>query len=333
MFRSRWICLLLLLPLMAAAPPSWAQEWAQKMFETTAHDFGTIARGSKAVFRFPVKNLYEETVHIAGVRSTCGCTSPKVENPTIGTFETAYIVAEFNTIGFRGQHSSTLTVVIDKPFPAEVQLHVYGDVRRDVVFTPGALRFGTVDQGVANTQVVNVLYAGHSDWRIVDVRSARPYYEVQAVETRRSQGRVNYQLTVNLKDDAPAGYINDQLVLVTNDRGGARIPLQVEGRVVPEISVSPRQLVLGEVPAGKTVNKKLVVRAKQEFRILEVMCGDKCFTFDSAEDAKKLHLIDVAFHSDAPTGRVEQTIRIRTDRNDGELTLVAYANVVPAGQN
>lgn len=332
MFRSRWIYSLLLL-LMAGAPPLCAQEWAQKMFETTAHDFGTIARGSKAVFRFPVKNLYEETVHIAGVRSTCGCTSPTVENPTIRTFETAYIVAEFNTIGFRGRHSSTLTVVIDKPFPAEVQLRVYGDVRRDVVFTPGSLRFGTVDQGTSRTQVVNVLYAGHSDWQIVDVRSARAYYEVQAAETRRSQGRVNYQLTVKLKDDAPAGYINDQLVLVTNDRGGARIPLQVEGRVVPEISVSPQPLVLGQVPAGKTVTKKLVVRAREPFRIIDVLCGDECFTFESAQDAKKLHLIDVAFHPDSATGHVEQTIRIRTDRNDGELTLVAYANVVPAGEN
>ena len=31
-----------------AALPVWASEWPKKMFETTTHDFGKIARGAKA---------------------------------------------------------------------------------------------------------------------------------------------------------------------------------------------------------------------------------------------------------------------------------------------
>ena len=55
-----------------------AQEWAQKMFSVTSHNFGTVAKGSKAEYRFTFRNLYKEDVHVSGVRTSCGCTTPTV---------------------------------------------------------------------------------------------------------------------------------------------------------------------------------------------------------------------------------------------------------------
>ncbi len=46
------------------------QDWATKMFETTSHDFGTVARGERAEFEFVLENLYVEDVHIVGVRTS-----------------------------------------------------------------------------------------------------------------------------------------------------------------------------------------------------------------------------------------------------------------------
>ena len=63
---------------------------------------------------------------------------------------------------------------------------------------------------------------------------------------------------VRLSDNLPAGYVKDQITVVTNDglADTQRIPLIVEGRVVPEISVTPEALVLGDVPTGETVTKR-----------------------------------------------------------------------------
>jgi hypothetical protein len=58
-----------------AAAPAMGQEWARKMFEATNHDFVSVARGSKVEYRFNFTNLYKEDVHIASVRSSCGCTT------------------------------------------------------------------------------------------------------------------------------------------------------------------------------------------------------------------------------------------------------------------
>jgi hypothetical protein len=299
------------------------------MFKVQKHDFGTVARGADVEHRFEVQNIYEETVHIASVRTSCGCTSPTLENQTIQTWGKGYVVAKFNTRTFRGQHGATLTVTIDKPFPAEVQLRVEGNIRGDVVFHPGAIRFANVDQGSEHEQKVRVSYAGRSDWKIEDIRSASEFFQVEMTEVQRGGGRVDYDLVVRLSDQAPAGYFSDQLIVVTSDRNNSRIPLDVEGTIVPEISVSPNQLVLGEVEQGSEVTKRLVVKGKNPFRITSVECENDSFTFEAGEEAKSVHIITVKFRADRDPGKVQQKIRIATDRgNHIQATLDAYAEIV-----
>lgn len=300
------------------------------MFNKLRHDFGTVARGADVEYRFEVQNIYEETVHIASVRTSCGCTSPSLENQTLETWEKGYVVARFNTRTFRGQHGATLTVTIDKPFPAEVQIRVEGNIRGDVVFHPGSVRFANVDQGSAHEQKVRVSYAGRSDWRIQDIRSASDFFQVEMTEVRRGAGRVDYDLIVRLDESAPAGYFSDQLIVVTNDRNSSRIPLDVEGTIVPEISVSPNQLVLGEVQPGEEVTKRIVVKGKQPFRITSLDCEDDCFEFQADDEPKRVHVVTVTFRADQEPGKVQQSIRIATDRGEHiGATLDAYAEVVP----
>src|SRR5664280_2188989 len=118
------------------------------MFKITEHDFGPVARGAKAEYRFVFENLYLEDVHIAGVRTSCGCTTPSIENALLKTYDKGAILAHFNTDTFLGQRGATLTVTIDKPFYAEMQVHVRGYIRGDVVVEPGSVQVGSIDQGV-----------------------------------------------------------------------------------------------------------------------------------------------------------------------------------------
>ena len=87
-------------------------------------------------------------VHISGVRASCGCTTPSISKDTLKTWETGAIIAKFNTDSFLGKKSATLTVTIDKPFYAEVQLNVAGYIRSDIVFNPGAVRLEPRDEVV-----------------------------------------------------------------------------------------------------------------------------------------------------------------------------------------
>lgn len=317
------------------AAPAFAQEWAEKMFNKLEHDFGTVARGSDTVYRFEITNIYKQPMKILGVRSSCGCTSPSIENNTINTYEKAYLVAKFNThTTFVGLHGATLTVTFGAPFPAEVQVRVHGNIRGDVVFTPGAIEFGKVDQGEVREQRINVSYAGRADWKIVDITNDNDYFEVEMDEGPRTPGRVNYNLLVRLKENVPVGFIKDQLTVVTNDlrADSQRIPLFVGGHIVPEISVTPETLVLGNVKAGEPVTKKVVVRGKKPFKILDVNCGDNCFTFNTDQESKALHLVEITYRPGDQPGPVKVPVTITTDRPNRKAALTVSAEVIaPAG--
>lgn len=306
-----------------------AQEWAEKMFNAREHDFGTVARGADTVYKFEVTNLYKQPMTITGVRSSCGCTSPTVENGTIKTYEKAYIVAKFNTRTFVGMHGATLTVTFAPPYSAEVQVRVHGNIRSDVVFTPGSIAFGNVDEGAPNEQSVNVTYAGRDNWKIVDVTNDNDHFEVELNEVSRSMGKVTYGLLVRLKDNVPIGYLKDQLTVVTNDQrsDNQRIPLFVEGRVLPEITVTPESLVLGDVVPGAPITRKIVVRGKKPFKIMDVNCGDDCFQFKTDEESKELHLVELTYVPQETQGAVKVPVQITTDRPNRGASFMVTANV------
>ena len=329
MFRSLGLALAVT---VAAVGNLGAQEWAEKMFKELEHDFGTVARGADTVYKFEVTNLYKEDMHITGVRSSCGCTSPTIENPVVKTHGKAYIVARFNTRTHVGQKGATLTVSLGAPYAAEVQLHVHGNIRSDVVFNPGAIEFGEVHLGDGSEKTVAVNYAGKSTWEIVDVTNDNENFEVELKETQRSAGKVSYNLLVRLKKDLPVGYVKDQLTVITNDtRAESRkIPLFVGGHVRPEFSVTPAQLVLGELAPGAKVTRKLVVRGKEPFKITDVTCGEEdCFDFQTDAESRAVHFVDVTFRAGEAAAKLQTSIQIHTDRGENRgATCIASATVV-----
>ncbi len=324
--------------ILAVAGVTNAQQWANEMFVAgREHDFGTVARGADVTYRFPVKNPYRQDIEFTGVRSSCGCTTPSIETKLLKTHETGYIIAKYNTRTFTGVKGATLTVKMkwtdNKGVrrSGEAQLRVNGEIRGDVVFKPGAVRFESVDQGTQAEQRINVSYAGRSRWQITDVLSRSEDLEVELIQRDRNSGRVSYDLLVRLKDTAPAGNLRDQLVLVTNDRSEQRIPVLIEGKVVPVISVAPNSVVFGEVAQGQEVSKKVLVRGKQPFRIVDIYCDDDSLKFQTPSEPATRHIVKFQFTANGKPGKVEDKVNIVTDlgKNYGAHCNV-YATILPS---
>ncbi len=328
--RTFHLATLAMIATLTGASDAASQEWARKMFDHTSHDFGVVARGAKVDHRFTLENSYEEDVRIASVRATCGCTAMEVSKRHLKTWETAEIVATLDTRNFLGRKDSTITVVFDLPFPAEVQLLVRSYIRSDVVVQPGAVQFGSVNQGTAMERRVTVSYAGRADWRIDQVECSNPSIEPSLVETGRSAGQVTYDLSVRLTGDAPLGYLRDQLVLITNDQNprAARVPVAIEGVVVSALSVRPSPLMLGVLAAGQAVTRQLVVQAQEPFRITGIDCDDPRFTFSSDDELKSVHLVAVTFTAGAEPEQVNRVLRIGTDLAGNSRSEVAVQAVV-----
>lgn len=307
-----------------------AQDWARKMFETTQHDFGVVARGAKSEFEFKLTNTYKENVHIASARSSCACTQPRVLKADLKTYEEGAVVAALNTQSFVGTRSAVVTVVIDRPFYAEVQLLVKGNIRSDIVMEPGEVRFGDLDVGGTKSSDVRVSYQGTSnrDWQITDVRSTNTNLAVRLEPHKDSAGRTNYTMTVKLKESAPAGDFADEIQIITNDKQYNQVTLPVRASVIPPLTIAPLSIELGSLKKGATSSNRLVVKAKEAFEISDVDCADKRFTFKIPEGKRPVHIIPVDFSAGDTLGAFKRTITVRSSlQNDATVEATVTGNI------
>jgi hypothetical protein len=313
--------------LFCLAAPAWAEDWADKMFETKTHDFGAVAHFAKVQYEFIYTNTYLEDVHVADARPSCGCTSVQIKNPLVKTYEKGSVVATFNTSAFLGVHAATITVTIDKPFPATVQLQVNGVIRDDVSVNPAELELGDVDLGSSVEK--RIMISGRPGWQVVSLQTTNPNISASLVSAQNTGSQVNYEVRVVVDKKAPVGYIKDHLLVYTNDVSTPQFPVLIEGRVVSPVTVSPTTLFLGALQPGEKVTRPIVLQSKQPFKIVSIT-GDGTFfqitTSGDGDQSKPMHVVPVTITAGSQTGKAVETLRIKTDLNAAvsELPTLAF---------
>jgi hypothetical protein len=314
------LCLSLII-LSSLTSSTIAQDWTQKMFSETSHDFGTVARGAKAEYKITIENIYNEEAHITACYSSCECTTGTLNARTLKTWDKAVLTVAVNTRSYYGPRDATITLKFDPPF-SEVQVHVHANIRSDVVVQPESVQFGTVKLGSPAEKKVGINYAGRSDWKILRVECANPSLSGEVVETARTGNKVSYDLVATLKEKAPVGYIKDNIFLITDDKDprAARVPIPVEAVVASPLTVQPNPLLIGVLKKGQSASKPLNVRSTAAnpvaFHITAVHCDDPRFEVGLPEEAKSRHLLPVLFKGSDTEGRYTAKLRLETDLPD-----------------
>ena len=298
-------------------------DWSDQVFPIKRHEFGTVAVSSETEYDFPIHNPFKTDLHFRSIRASCGCTTPTIIDQTIPPGGSGTIRAKFNTDTFRGKKGATITVVMDQPFFAEARLRVDGYIRSDMVFHPGSLRMGSQDAGREGSMTTRVAYAGRSNWEIVDVRSEVDWLVPRWTLTQRGGGRVNYDLEVTLREDAPTGFFQRELVVVTNDRNMPHVPLMVTGKVEDAITISPSTLTLGRIDREATT-RRMVVVAKSPITVTEVVADDFEFRMEASDSAKRTHILTPSVrYLGKQTGTIRSQAKLRTAEGvEGSFTIV-----------
>lgn len=297
--RNAWLTLVVLVATLGFSGGATveAQEWARKLFKETHHDFGTVSRNAKAEHSFVLENCFEEDIHIASVRSSCGCTSPVATKTTLKSWEKGEILAKFNTRTFTGTKSAVITVVIDKPYYAEIQLTVGGTIRTDVSVEPGEITFGEIEVGQSKTIDLRLSFQGRKGLEIADVRGNAQAFEVRLDPPMYQPDGVTYRMHVKLKESLGPAKITDEVVVVTNDPNerNREFAIPVSARVRPPITVTPETIALGDVRSGETRQQRFIVKAKKPFAIDLIACEDQRFEFQPPTGEKTVHVIPFTF--------------------------------------
>jgi hypothetical protein len=307
--------------------------WAEKMFEKTTHDFGVVARGADSSYRLKLKNLYNETVHIAEVRTTCGCSAGKPSQETLQSLEEAYVEITMDTRKFTRRKDSNVIVVFDQPSYQEVRIPITAYIRTDVVIDPGSAQFGSIDREQKNERTLKIAYAGREDWKIKEVQTGSKLVDAVVKEASRGGGRVNYDLTVTLSDKVPFGPFRHSITLLTDDENSPKVPLLVEAEVTPDIVVNPSIVALGTMTPGQEKTVNVVLRGKKAFEVSAVNCVEAkdVFQVRLPTTAAPIQIIPLTVTAPQKTGKLDEQISVTILGRTDPVTFRAYGRIALAG--
>ncbi|HLN33316.1 MAG TPA: DUF1573 domain-containing protein [Gemmataceae bacterium] len=321
----RW-SLALFVGLWLAASAS-AGSWADAMFEDLAKDFGSVPRGPAVTHPFRLTNSTGQTVHISGVRVSCGCTSAQVLRDTLAPGESTAIQATMDTHRFVGIKNVTIYVTFDQPQWEEVRLWVQANGRDDITVSPEAFALGRAKRGSSPSASVTIAFLDGQS-QILDVQRESNYVQTTLKEVRREAGNVAYQLTATVRPDAPVGKWFSDVWLKTNNPAmpRVRVPLNVE--IESGLNVSPPAVTLGDVKPGGEAARKVIVRGTNPFRITKVQgTDDQLSVRDNTPESKTVHVLTVTFKPKA-AGDLTRKLKVFTDlKEDGEIEFEAKALV------
>lgn len=308
--------------------------WAEKMFSELSYDFGSVARGADARHKIEVTNLYEETIRISNVGTTCGCTAAEPDRKELKTGETAHIEVVMNTVKFQKEKNSNVdvTLTFDGRTFKTVRIPIRAYIRPDVVLQPGRADFGSVEIGQGAEKSVQIAYAGRDDWQITDVTSANDMIDAVLRETARGNGRVDYNLTVSVSADAPPGAIRDRIVLTTNDERSPEVEVLVEAEVVADIVVNPTTIELGTLQPGDTKTMSVVVRGRRPFSIDKIECESErdCFKVRLGKDLRNVHVLPLTVTAPEESGEFSETFYLTVDGREEPVVFTARGVIATA---
>ena len=327
-----------------SAHPSTA--WTQNVIaqEDRRFDFKTVAKGTKSEHYFEIYNPFEQNLRIESVSSSCTCVTPFLldDKDELQTYEKTAVVAHFHTEANEGFKTATITVVIDKPQPAEIQLHIQGTIRPDISMTPSEIRFGQVREGQGAERTIEVLYTGGTmNWQIVDF-SQNKNLSAEIVEKKPIPRGTSTKIKIKLAADAPQGTLNERFYLLSNDSDRRReLPILVSATIGKVLTITPQTQFLGFLPPGEASTKKItLLRGTQPFKITKIECDDPNveigFTPDPDATARGVYHIPVSFKNpqdgspklNEENGMLHAVVKIETDDPKQEASFNVTAKIV-----
>ncbi|MGF1582233.1 MAG: DUF1573 domain-containing protein [Gemmataceae bacterium] len=303
--------------------------WAQKLFKNVkSHDFGTVPKGAQLMHRFKMKNIYTKPLQITGLRVSCGCASATANKRVLQPLEEGYVDVKMDGARFTGPKTIQVMVTFGPKYVSTATLVVSANARPDVVFNPGSVDFGTVQQGQTPTKSIDVEYAGAMDWRITEViKSKYAPFDIVPKQLYRQGGRVlrnnqvGYQMKVTLRKTAKPGPFSHKLYLVTNDPASPRLAVSIEGTIMASLSVTPNNIAFGTPKVGEKVTKHVVVRGNRPFSIKSIKGLTNDLTTTPIVAARKMvHVVTIHCNPNR-AGQLNKTLEIQTSIGDVSLDI------------
>ena len=317
----------------------FAQTRDTNLFSETGYDFKGIPRNTEPRHSFVFVNNGVNDLTLVSTRVSCQCTKVFIpEKRVYKPGEKGEVIAQIDGVRFTGVRHVTVTVTFQRGSTIfEVPLNITGIIIDNVALRPQKLTF-LIDQNTpgattaqttlqlsttpqTRTRQTFVVFPAHNE-TVSRVQSSSPYLDVKIGRPTLTAVGTQTPLTVSVKDDAPAGYIDATVQIWSN---GPSTPspllLSVTGVVRAPLTVSPSTLTFFTSEKGEKIVKNFTVAASNEFTLKGVESMTKaleCKYSPKAVRPAKVCVVPVTFDPELLTSGLEQT-KLKIETTDGRV--------------
>lgn len=290
-------------------------------------DFGSVEQGTPVTHVFRLTNHGDAVLHVANVKSSCGCAAAVVSSSDVPPGGEARVMATLDTSRVTGRTTKVLSVYSDDPQVPVAALTLTGEVLADLVLSPSPVYLGRLRRGEAVS-------------REVAIRPGRPggTAAVRAVggdhpglRTRlESNPDGTQRLLVALDPTVPLGRFSQELRLETTSARQPVMLLPVFGSIEGDVVVLPSQVSFGVTRHGASLERRLLIRNRgvRPLNVRRVAVPDSVdYDLRVLEDGLEYQL-SLRLRDDLRPGTVSGEIEIFTDHPTEQRLVVPLHAVI-----
>ncbi len=199
---------------------------------SSEYDFGSIEEGEKVTHVFRFSNTGDAPLHIERVRSSCGCTVPRLSDEILAPGDVGEVEAVFDSRRFNGQVVKTIYLYTNDPLHDVVQLSLRGTVNRLLAAEPPRVDFGVMKSGEQRKTEVSLVNNGSEAIELGDVAVSNPAVaaELQS-DVIEPESKVILSLSVIAEQEH--GRLSGYVIIPTSHQSISEIRLPIFGTVSP----------------------------------------------------------------------------------------------------
>ena len=196
--------LLTLLQPLSAAP--------KLIINPETFDFGEVPSGESVQATFTLRNAGDEPLHINHVRTSCGCTTSRLDKRELAPGEETPLTATLSLRNRSGPQHQRVTIASNDPDAPSRQAHIQGTAVQYLTLTPSAVLLFSAPQGQSITRTLSLHSENQTPFQLLSIEVTHPNLTVAVTPVSPS----SYRLALTIPATWPAGRINESLRIHTD---------------------------------------------------------------------------------------------------------------------
>lgn len=198
--------------------------------------------------------------------------------------------------------------------------------------------FGTIDDSEAKTTTFKFKNSGTGPLNISDVHGSCGCTVPKLAKTTYAPNEGG-EITVTFNPHGKKGPVTQTVTITSNDPKAATKQVSIAANVAPMVSVDPQVLQIGQIPKGQGKKQNVIVTGRfPNFAATTVTVSDPKVLAAKVIETKPTKgadgteafasTVEIELLAAAPVGQVQQTLTIRTTKEDRVMNVTVLGEVM-----